>query len=390
MSSSEHPFRVTIIGAGIIGLTTACTLLKEYRDIDNLQLTIVSETFSPNTTGDVSAGYWEPYGLENIDERTLRWAGYTYNIFMEEFFSSKADRAGIIKIPSYTLRKYRDTKKFSTKPAFSSLVRHSRMLDEHELKMFGHLQPNSGFSMSSVVVEVRKYLPHLHRYLAQDPRVKFIQRKIHSLTEFKGKTDMLVHCSGLAARHLVNDESVRPARGQVNQAFVPFIDHAYDLGHSCSCSMDQSGVFILHRWTCRIHYPTIGFRCSRWNIPIEWLEYSSEPWGHAHHSSHLLKDPARSRADSSWESPSWSTASSRWWCSSRIREDCRGHEHRSLLWPFRIRCYSFVGLCQRCRGHRQNSFSTNRPIWRCDKEHPAWTWTVVASCAKSKIHCLAS
>lgn len=304
MSLSKHPFRVTIIGAGIIGLTTACTLLKEYNSIDNLQLKIVSETFSPNTTGDVSAGYWEPYGLENIDERTLRWAGYTYDIFMEEFFSTKADRAGIIKLPSYTLRKYRDANKFSTKPAFSSLVRHSRMLDEHEMKMFAHLQPNSGFVMSSVVVEVSKYLPQLQRYLAQDARVKFIQRKIHSLAEFKDKTDVLIHCSGLAARHLANDESVRPARGQVTASKVPFIAHFDDLGDSCSCSVDQRNVFILHRRTCWIHYSTIGYCCSRWNIPIERLESSGERRRYTHDSSYLFKDSSRFGTDSPWESPS--------------------------------------------------------------------------------------
>jgi len=57
MSCSTNTDRITIIGAGIIGLTIGCTLLKEYATNENVQLTIISETFSPETTGNVSAGY---------------------------------------------------------------------------------------------------------------------------------------------------------------------------------------------------------------------------------------------------------------------------------------------------------------------------------------------
>ena len=210
MSSSTC--RITIVGAGIIGLTTACTILKEYAGNEHLRLTIIAEKFSPDTTGDISAGYWEPYGLETIDERTLRWAGYTYDIFMSEFYSTKAARAGIIKLPSYTIRA---TTSDMNDPAFSTLVRHFRRLDQHELKMFEHIEAKSGFSMSSIVVEVTKYLPLLRRYLAQDSRVEFVQRKIHSISELKGTADVVINCTGLASRHLANDPNVRPARGQV-------------------------------------------------------------------------------------------------------------------------------------------------------------------------------
>ena len=44
MSCSTNTDRITIIGAGIIGLTIGCTLLKEYATNENVQLTIISET----------------------------------------------------------------------------------------------------------------------------------------------------------------------------------------------------------------------------------------------------------------------------------------------------------------------------------------------------------
>lgn len=206
-------FRINIIGAGIIGLTTACTILKEYANNENLQLTIISECFSPNTTGDVSAGFWEPYGFENVDERILRWAAYSYKIFFQEFFSSKAAPAGLIKLPAYVVQS--DEKEF-IKPPYSELVRHYRTLDKNEIELFAHLKPTNGFVYSSIVAEPSKYLPQIQYFLQRDRRVKFLKRKIHSINELKDKADVVINCTGLASRYLVNDETVRPARGQVN------------------------------------------------------------------------------------------------------------------------------------------------------------------------------
>lgn len=222
--SLSSKYCITIIGGGIIGLTTACTLLKEYSLNENFQLIIISETFSPETTSDIAAGYWEPYGMESIDERTLRWAGYTYEIFLSEFFSTKAARAGIMKMSGYTLQGFNGQNNGThvVKPQFSTLVRHFRTLDEDEIEMFHHLKPASGYAMSSITVEVRFYLRELYRFLVQDSRVKFIKKKIHSFNELINQTDLIINCSGLGSRQLANDQTVRPARGQVKSIINHF------------------------------------------------------------------------------------------------------------------------------------------------------------------------
>jgi glycine/D-amino acid oxidase-like deaminating enzyme len=217
--SSNLSYRVIIVGGGVIGLTTACTLLKEYTSIKNLQLTIISEKFSPETTSDVSAGFWEPYGLNLNDPRILDWAGYTYDIFMEEYFSTKAARAGVMQMPGYIITSQEGQQASNNdefiNPPFSSLVRHYRVLENPEIRMFDHLGPTKGFLMSSVVTEIRRYLPQLQRFLEQDPRVKFIKKKIYSLSELKDEADVVINCSGLGAKDLVGDLTMRPARGQV-------------------------------------------------------------------------------------------------------------------------------------------------------------------------------
>lgn len=56
--------QIAIIGAGVIGTTTALRL-QECLSGDLVSITIFSEEFSPNTTGDVSAGLWGPFILGN-------------------------------------------------------------------------------------------------------------------------------------------------------------------------------------------------------------------------------------------------------------------------------------------------------------------------------------
>ena len=50
--------KICVVGAGVIGLSSAIQILEKYPNVD---LTVVAEKFSPNTTSDGSAGYWEPY-----------------------------------------------------------------------------------------------------------------------------------------------------------------------------------------------------------------------------------------------------------------------------------------------------------------------------------------
>ncbi len=217
--NSNLNYRVIIVGGGIIGLTTACTLLKEYSSIDNLRLTIISETFSPETTGDVSAGFWEPHGFNLNDPRISGWARYTYDIFMAEYFSMKAAPAGVMKLTAYIIKCREDQQTSNndnlTNHPYLPLVQHYRVLNNPEIRMFDHLEPATGFVMSSMVAEVQRYLPQLQRFLEQDSRVKFIKKKISSLSDLKNEADVVINCSGLGARDLVGDLTVRPARGQV-------------------------------------------------------------------------------------------------------------------------------------------------------------------------------
>lgn len=52
--------KIAVVGAGVMGLGSAVAIQEKCPDVS---ITIISERFSPFTTGDGAAGIWGPYLL---------------------------------------------------------------------------------------------------------------------------------------------------------------------------------------------------------------------------------------------------------------------------------------------------------------------------------------
>lgn len=54
--------RVAVIGAGVIGLSTALCVHERFHPlVPCLQLEVYADRFTPHTTSDGAAGLWQPY-----------------------------------------------------------------------------------------------------------------------------------------------------------------------------------------------------------------------------------------------------------------------------------------------------------------------------------------
>lgn len=54
--------RVAVIGAGVIGLSTAQSIYELYHSIVSpLTIEVYAEHFTPLTASDGAAGFWQPY-----------------------------------------------------------------------------------------------------------------------------------------------------------------------------------------------------------------------------------------------------------------------------------------------------------------------------------------
>ncbi|KAK3794629.1 hypothetical protein RRG08_003775 [Elysia crispata] len=210
--------RIVVLGAGINGLSSAVCVQQA---CPLAQIQVVAEHFSPDTTGDGSAGFWTPYllGGDNV-ERSMNLCEVTYRHMMQLARSPLAGQIKIQKLSGYNL--YCGLPPVI--PLWAKSVEGFRQLTQEEMKQYPTVDSATFFT--SVNMDV----PHYMDWLMKRFRSKggmFTQRKIENIEEIASECDILINCSALSARFLFKDEQVYPTRGQVWKVHATWIKHFY-------------------------------------------------------------------------------------------------------------------------------------------------------------------
>lgn len=195
------PSEIVVIGAGVIGLTTALELLQR-----GAKVVVRTRDEIDATTSAVAAAVWYPF-LAEPRERVLEWSRTTYEVLAREARDE----------PSSGVRMERFVEVFDVPDPdvwWASAVPGLRFLPQSEVP--------AGFraalEVHVPVADTRRYLPWLHeRVLALGGDVHV--RAVASLAELAGAPghapSAIVNCTGLGARDLCGDTSLVPIRGQV-------------------------------------------------------------------------------------------------------------------------------------------------------------------------------
>lgn len=198
----------TIVGSGVIGLTTAACLL----DV-GLTVHIVSSGPLEETTSWKAAAAWYPSYVDQ-SARVIRWARHTYRVLA---------RQAALGIPGVVLR---ETKTLYRSPTTSPPPWATGLPDARPIAEIDLPPPYShGLRFTAPVVEMPSYLRWLARHVAQRGAT-FETRRLERLTEVQDHSSsgaMIVNCSGLGARVLVPDDTVYPIRGQIVRVTNPGI-----------------------------------------------------------------------------------------------------------------------------------------------------------------------
>ncbi|XP_077497732.1 D-amino-acid oxidase-like [Amblyomma americanum] len=206
--------RVAVVGAGIIGLTSAVRIAEAVLDVD---VTVIAENFTPHTTGDVAGGFFEPYLVEGVSNDTLRtWCVETFDFYrnLQQMYSSNA--LGLVVTSVYELGE-----EAFPKPGYADAFLEYREMTAEELGRFSG-DYSVGVFLISMTVEGEKFLPYLMQRFA-DRGGRFRKRRLESLNELATEYDVVVNCSGVGARTLVPDPLVIPVRGQTIRVQAPWI-----------------------------------------------------------------------------------------------------------------------------------------------------------------------
>ncbi|WP_149563728.1 FAD-dependent oxidoreductase [Streptomyces cacaoi] len=181
---------VVVLGGGVMGLTTAVLLAEQGRPV---------RLWSPDrpgeTTSAVAGGLCWPYRIEP-QERALEWAVRAFGQF--SWLAEQPELTGV--------RLVRGSMPGATPPPEWTRL--------------------TGSPPRAPLVDMRTYLPYLlGRFEAAGGRWE--RRAAGSLAEAAAVADTVVNCTGLGARELVPDPSMRPVRGQVVVVENPGVEEWY-------------------------------------------------------------------------------------------------------------------------------------------------------------------
>ncbi|XP_035219060.1 D-aspartate oxidase-like isoform X2 [Stegodyphus dumicola] len=209
--------KVAVIGGGIIGVSSAVHALET---IPNIEVTLISEKFSPHTTADGSAGFWCPYLLGDVPVDTLRfWCQKTFNFLEGIFKTPEASECGIGLLSCYYLSSVP-----VEAPPFSDIFLEWREINAKELALFPERYRYGAF-LTTLYAECTKLIPILMQRF-QKKGGTILKRKIERLSELSANYDVVINCPGVEAAYLVPDSEVTPIRGQVMRVDAPWIKHA--------------------------------------------------------------------------------------------------------------------------------------------------------------------
>ncbi len=218
--------KVAVLGAGVIGLTAASHILERFPG--QVDLTLISEKFSPHTVSDKSGAIFslachkDSDSFEHEQEDCYKkWITRSFQSFQSIYNSPDRDEAGISITTGFALWNVEQPQ-----PWWKDLL-----FDFHPVKLDS--KEASVVTIPSDCVQAWHYGTFiiqpsvLLKWLIQKVReagCKIEQRKVFNISELMPTYDIIVNCTGLGSYNsLAFDTSLYPVRGQMVLVRAPWV-----------------------------------------------------------------------------------------------------------------------------------------------------------------------
>jgi D-amino-acid oxidase len=196
---------VVVVGAGVIGLSTAIRLAE-----DGARVRVWAAELPRHTTSAAAGALWGPDFTE---------PGFSWSLVTRDELTALADE------PSTGVRfcRGRQVSDIAAEPPpWVGELRDVELIPAEELPD-GMLV---GLWTTAPVVDMPVYLDYLTERLGK-AGVEIEQRRVTSLAEAAGVAPAVINCTGIGARELVGDTELHPVRGQHVIVANPGIEEFY-------------------------------------------------------------------------------------------------------------------------------------------------------------------
>lgn len=201
--------KVAVLGAGVIGLSTAYTLLEQ-----GYQVTIYASEFSPYTTSNIAGGIWSPPTTPkncSLETKSLyeRITDISEKRFMKSISSESPEFQGISWMDIYSFK--------VMEPKIEVLAHNFQVIEKKETVevTFDNGLVKIGKTCLGPAIDGRVFLADLSTKI-QLKNVQIVERHFKTLDDVLGlDEDMIINCTSFGSRALFDDKEMKGVRGHI-------------------------------------------------------------------------------------------------------------------------------------------------------------------------------
>lgn len=228
---------VGVLGAGVVGLTTALEVRSSF---PSARISVIADKFNQDTTSDGAAGIFRPgtsFSGPSL-ELTRTWLNDSYTYYKELLNTASC---GVSELSGYIFSSLNPS--LVRNHLLEDLVPVYRAATDDELRLCpGDWKYGSFFT--TLLVECPTFLPWcLNRFVEEGGYV--VKKSVESFDELQDKFDVVFNCTGLGAKALCNDYKLVPIRGQVAKADAPWLKQFFYADYDTYIIPNSKGIATL-------------------------------------------------------------------------------------------------------------------------------------------------
>lgn len=194
--------KIVIVGCGISGLSTAYVLQNEGFEVE-----IITKDLLENTVSNVAAAIWFPFKAEPMED-VIDWSAMSYDYY---YNLKEIGWKGIETVDLQILTND------NTIPFWADIFPAAHKIEvikaENTTLPKGY---NFALELQTFVIETPIFMPFLrNKFIEKGGRIT--KKTIHNFDNFvqKNQDNIVINCTGLGAKTLVNDTELFPIQGQL-------------------------------------------------------------------------------------------------------------------------------------------------------------------------------